>query len=277
MKKLLLSVAFLSVIATNAQTVVWSENFDDLDISDWTLVDADGDSFDWEIVQFVDQVTELPIGTPQLQSASYSNQFEIALTPDNWAISPVIDLSAYSAGSTVTLNWLVQAVDASWDVENYTVYVSTSNDPAVMLTSDVTFSETTLNGVNELTPRTLNISEFAGQSAVYIAFRHYDVSDQFSMQIDDVSVTATALSTEDFFRNNLAMYPNPVNDVLNIDAKSGVINNITVTDINGRTVKNIDANGLSTSRVNTGDLTSGVYFVTVQTAEGKGISKFIKN
>src|SRR5690606_30363512 len=190
MKKLLLSVAFLSVIATNAQTVVWSENFDDLDISDWTLVDADGDSFDWEIVQFVDQVTELPIGTPQLQSASYSNQFEIALTPDNWAISPVIDLSAYSAGSTVTLNWLVQAVDASWDVENYTVYVSTSNDPAVMLTSDVTFSETTLNGVNELTPRTLNISEFAGQSAVYIAFRHYDVSDQFSMQIDDVSVTA---------------------------------------------------------------------------------------
>ncbi|MBF0693918.1 MAG: choice-of-anchor J domain-containing protein [Flavobacterium sp.] len=262
-------------MATNAQTVIWSDDFNDQDITDWTLVDADGDGLNWAAVQIIDEEEE-PVGTPMLRSASWNSVLG-PLTPNNWIISPAVDLSNYPAGSTVNLNWFVKASDADWDAEKYSVYVSTSNDPTVMVTSAISMTETTLDGFNELSARTLNIGALAGEAVVYIAFRHYDSSDMFTMEIDDVSVTGTALSTEDFFRNNLTMYPNPVNDVLNIDAKSGVINNITVTEINGRTVKNIDANGLSTSRVNTGDLTSGVYFVTVQTAEGKGTSKFIKN
>ncbi len=275
MKKNLLSLAaVLAFSASNAQVVIWSDDFNDLNISDWTLVDADGDGKNWAAVQITD-ANGAPSGTPQLRSASWQS---VALTPNNYAITPVIDLSTYPAGSTIALNWLVKASDAAYDAENYTVYVGTSNSVSNLLLSGTTFSETTLDGVNVLSPRTLDISSFAGQSAVYVAFRHYNVSDQFTMEIDDVSVVGTALGVDTFFQNNFAMYPNPAKNVLNISGNAGLsIDNVLITDLNGRIVKDLKVGDVSASEINVSDLTSGMYLITVSSAKGKGTSKFMKN
>ena len=114
-----------------------------------------------------------------------------ALTPDNWAISPGIDVG--TGGNTITLSWDVVARDPDWDLENYSVYVSNGNTDADMLATTPLFNEI-LGGVNVMTARSVTIpSSLTG--IVYVAFRHHDVSDQFVKDVDNVKVTSTPLKT----------------------------------------------------------------------------------
>lgn len=269
---LLASLLFAGGLFTmNAQTTVWSDNFDDLDVSDWTLIDADGDGYNWSAVQIVDQngnpATVAP--TPVLRSASWS---QVDLAPNNWAISPAIDLSA--ASGTVTLKWQVMAIDADWDDENYTVYVGTEATIAHLEASGTTFGEN-LSGVNTLTDRTLDVSSFAGET-IYVAFRHHNSSGQFTMEIDNVEVEAETLSINNALAGSFSVYPNPVKDMLNISNSIGAeINSVTVSDINGRTVKQVAVNGVE-SQINIADLNAGVYFVNINSNQGSLTKKVVK-
>lgn len=95
--------------------------------------------------------------------------------------------------------------------------------------------------------------------------------------IDTFSVDRPVASADSFFANNFSMYPNPVANELNIVAKNNnEITGISIVDMNGRTVKNSNDAGMNNTAVNVSDLTSGVYFVTIETNEGTGTSKFIK-
>lgn len=85
------------------------------------------------------------------------------------------------------------------------------------------------------------------------------------------------LSTQDFFANNLKIYPNPTKDILNLSSSTTLINGVEVTDLNGRVVKSFDLNGLSQTELNVSDLQSGMYFVSVETDLGKGTTKIVKN
>lgn len=271
-KTLLLASLFVgSVFTMNAQTTVWSDDFNDSDISDWNLVDEDGDSFNWSVVQIQDAegnpAVEAP--TPVLRSASWNSVIG-PLTPNNWAISPAIDLTG--ASGLISLNWQAMAVDADYDEENYTVYVGTVGTVADLLTSSTTFNEN-LAGVNTLTDRTLDISNFAGET-VYIAFRHHGTTDIFTMEIDNVAVVAENIASVDTaLAGSFSVYPNPAKDVLNIANSIGAeINTITVSDINGRTVKQFG----SVSQINISDLNAGVYFVNISSNEGSLTKKVVK-
>ena len=85
MKKLLLTFIAFAGINASAQTVLFEDDFNDGDISDWTLIDEDGDTFGWVPVN----MTAAPIYMG-MRSASWITSGP--LTPDNWAISPAIDL-----------------------------------------------------------------------------------------------------------------------------------------------------------------------------------------
>ena len=76
------------------------------------------------------------------------------------------------------------------------------------------------------------------------------------------------------FKNNFSLYPNPVDNVLNISVKNEMtINNLSITDLNGRLVSSSSS---AISSVDVSNLSSGVYFVSIETNEGKGTSKFVK-
>ena len=75
-------------------------------------------------------------------------------------------------------------------------------------------------------------------------------------------------------KNNFSIYPNPVNNVLNISVKNEIsINNLSITDLNGRVV----TSSSSSSSIDVSNLSSGVYFVSIETNEGRGTAKFVKN
>lgn len=266
MKKFLLTIFVFAGINSFSQTVLFEDDFNDSDISNWTLVDSDGDGNGWVPVD----MTAAPI-YKGMRSASWITSGP--LTPDNWAITPAIDLGA--GGTTVELSWNVVARDVAWDLENYSIYVSSTATSAGMLATEPIFNEV-LGGVNVMTPRTVTLpSSLTG--IIYVAFRHHDVSDQFTMDVDDVVVTSTSLSTDSFFASNFSISPNPARDFLNINAKNNnPINTVEITDLNGRIIKNVIVNA-STTQINISDLTAGMYFMTVKTDSGVGSTKIIKN
>ncbi|MBA5629469.1 T9SS-dependent choice-of-anchor J family protein [Moheibacter lacus] len=196
MKKILFSLAMVAgLMAVNAQTVIWSDNFDDEDISDWTIYDEDGDGNTWgDMFQVTDGTTGEPVSPVSLISRSWQGG---ALTPDNWVVSPAIDLTG-STG-TIALNWKVQAAAASWDLENYSIYVATESDLVSLEASDVSFSETydDPDGNGTQYERTLDVSSFAGQT-IYIAVRHHDCEDQDWLSIDDLEVVVEGGGGEDY-------------------------------------------------------------------------------
>jgi hypothetical protein len=275
MKKTLLSFIFLWAIQSEAQTQVFIDDFNDEDVADWTLIDSDGDNKFWGDQFTVTNTAGVAVTPVGLISRSWQGT---PLTPDNWAITPLIDLSAFS-GNTVTLSWNVKAAAASWDQEEYSVYIGTTNDITDLINASVNYNEIYDDPSNSgpIINRTLDLSGLAGQG-IYIAFRHHNCTDMDYLWIDDVTVTATILKSDSFFSTNFTLSPNPVKDVFTVNAKNNVaIQNITVVDINGRVVNEVNnSNSSEAMQVNIGELNAGVYFVKVQTELGVGTSKIIK-
>ena len=76
-------------------------------------------------------------------------------------------------------------------------------------------------------------------------------------------------------QNSFSVAPNPMIDVVNISKNSNIeITTASITDINGRIVKEVN-NDISS--INVADLNAGVYFLKLNTSEGSGTTKLIKN
>ena len=65
-------------------------------------------------------------------------------------------------------------------------------------------------------------------------------------------------------KSKFSVYPNPTADVVNINTTSE-LTKITITDINGKVVKNVPDN---TTKIDVSNLNSGTYFITYDN-EGK--------
>lgn len=270
-KKLLFAGALaLAFNTVNAQVDVWKADFNDEDISTWTLYDDDGDgSMFGDVFQIQDE-EENPVTPVSLISRSWAG---IPLTPDNWAVSPAIDIS--KAQGTLTLSWITQVAAASWDQEKYTVFVSTSPDQAALLASPVKLTQTLGQGTNAGTPvnHTLDLTSFIGQPQIYVAFRHFDCTDQDFLSIDDVTVKATSLlAVSDVNKKSVSIYPNPTTEVLNVNVNSK-INSADIYDFSGKLVRNVS---VSDNKVNVKDLKNGTYVLKVNTEAGSTSHKFIK-
>ena len=99
----------------------------------------------------------------------------------------------------------------------------------------------------------------------------------------DEAARAVKLYTNDFTTlsiddealvNNLQMYPNPTNGVLNISSKSNQkITKVQVFDLLGRTVENID---LIDDKVDMSRLSSGVYLLKLTAGNSEVTKRIIK-
>jgi hypothetical protein len=124
---------------------------------------------------------------------------------------------------------------------------------------------------------TTHTATFTAPSSGIFYFGIHNNTPQATTQtflfLDSISLT-TNLSTISNLISNINIYPNPTENFLNISNPNNVeIKSISVVDINGRIVKNQSD---SLSQINVSDLNAGVYFVTIEAAEGKTTKKFIK-
>jgi hypothetical protein len=71
------------------------------------------------------------------------------------------------------------------------------------------------------------------------------------------------------------IYPNPCSNQLNINCEAN-IKSISITNVTGAVIKNINANNSKTFSVPTEDLSPGIYFMQAKTSLGSVSQKFIK-
>jgi Leucine-rich repeat (LRR) protein len=86
------------------------------------------------------------------------------------------------------------------------------------------------------------------------------------------------LGLSDFvFSNYLALYPNPVSDILNVAVKQDIeIQSLAIYDILGQLVIAVP-NAKSVSTIDVSKLRTGTYFIKVKSDKGSSSMKFIKN
>ena len=156
-------------------TVLFREDFED-GLSAWTLFDADGDGYNWELCNSTpDGYTHT--GDYCLQGFSYKNG---ALDPDNYAYTPAITLT-----SNNYLRYWVRARSNSWP-EHYGIYITTSA-PAASIDACELLVDKSTESDDYLRYEVAIPSSYDGKT-VYILFRHFDSKDNYFLYIDDVSV-----------------------------------------------------------------------------------------
>lgn len=268
MKKITLLAALFAGFAMNAQTTFFSDDFNDEDVSDWTLYDEDGDGNFWADIFVVQDQN----GNPVTPVSIISRSWQVApLTPDNWIVSPAIDLTTTTGD--VQLSWKVQAAAATWDNEKYSVYVGTSSDIADLEAATVTFTEIydDPQDLGTQYERTLDLSSLAGQ-IVYLAFRHHDVTDMDYLSIDDVMINGVlSVGTAEFQGFNYFV----ANNQLNLSANTSM-EKVALYNMLGQQVvsQKLSSNN---ETVELSALQSGIYIATVSIDGASKSFKIVKN
>ena len=149
----------------------------------WTALDNDGDGHNWIesiLYDYCDYYDYLS-GNFCMMSASYDEINDEALTPDNWLISPQVEL-----GGSVSL-WAC-GLDSYDPEEHFAIYVSTSG------TNVGDFSQVTDEYVtgDKMAEYVADLSEYAGMG--YIAIRHFNCTDQYYLLVDDIDIVSPSLS-----------------------------------------------------------------------------------
>lgn len=268
MKKITLLAALFAGFAMNAQTVFFSDDFNDEDVSDWTRYDEDGDGNFFADLFVVQDENGNPVTPVSIISRSWQGA---PLTPDNWIVSPAIDLT--TATGDVQLNWKVQAAAATWDLEKYSVYVGTSEDIADLESATVTFTEIYDDPANLGTQydRTLDLSSLAGET-VYLAFRHHDVTDQDFLSIDDVTVSGVlAVGTNEFKGFNYFIANNQLNLSANTSMEKVALYNMLGQQVVSQKLSN------NNETIELSGLQSGIYIATVSIDGASKTFKIVKN
>lgn len=271
MKKItLLTMLFVASIGFS-QTVIWEDDFNDEDVSDWTLYDEDGDGNNWGDLYEIGDGAGGTVTPVSLISRSWQGA---PLMPDNWAVSPAIDLSGEDGTNSVIVSWLRQVSEA-FPQETYTLYVGTSSDIADLEGSEVEMTESfTAPSPETDEPKTitLDITEFAGET-VYLAFRHYDSMDADFLSIDDVTVTSEPNAANDQFAAHNFKFYNTA-DALGLSANTN-IDAVEIFNTLGQKVGTHELDSMN-SEINISNLSSGLFIAKVTIGDSSETFKFVK-
>ena len=166
----------------------------------WTTIDADGDGYNWAVnTSFGGHNGSAGI----VYSQSYDNNTG-ALTPDNWLVSPAVTLCEGS-----TFSFYACAQDAAWASEHFGVAVSDDNDQFVMVQEwTLTAKDMLYDGPRGMRDQgnwyqyTVNLGDYAGEGR-YIAIRHFNCTDWFYIDVDDIQLTNGAKSRANIVKYNV--------------------------------------------------------------------------
>lgn len=301
MKKILLTVTTLIFgFTVNGQATIFEEDWDGNGpgISEWILYNVDGltpvgpDGVDGEALSFLIQDAWSLLTLDEIRTANGNPTYAYPTaavgmfdnvvasnswyTPvgvaNDWLVSPLITVPAGT--TSINLNWAAVSLGNATFLEDYRVHLSPTGGSAVA--NFTTLLQDVNNELNTGNYRTLALSPSLAGTSFRIAFQN-DGNDQYVMFLDNISITGT-LSNDEFFSSKFATYPNPVKDVLNITSSENIlVSNVSITDINGRTIQNTSIDNANEAQINVSNLTSGIYFLNIDSDAGKAVKKFVKN
>ncbi len=99
--------------------------------------------------------------------------------------------------------------------------------------------------------------------------------------INNLAMKITALpnlTVNQFSASDIAISPNPATDLISISSKQNIgINAISITDLNGRIVKNQSFENVSDLEMDIENLASGIYMLNITSDKGTITKKIAKN
>ncbi len=195
---------------------------------------------------------------------------------DNWMFSRGINLVA---NELVTINYYIRNYQsATTATGSYQLTVGNANSVASQTTILASETGLTTTGFVQKTYTFTPISS----GVFYFGLRNNSplnttASSTHALVIDNFSVTQTLKNTE-FIESKFSVSPNPANDFVTISNSENIsVNSISMTDLNGRVVKQNSYSNVSEVQVNISDLASGVYMMNIKSDKGSVTKKIIKN
>ena len=155
-------------------TFPWIEDFSGGIPDCWENIDDDGDGYGW----YDKTVDGVNYAASDSYYDPYGYGYGTVLTPDNWLITSKLILD-----DSYTLSFKVGASSATKFEENYSVLISTTGTDFNDFTS--IYTETLTSA--DIKTVTLSLNAYSGQS-VYLAFRHYNVTDKSTLLIGTVKI-----------------------------------------------------------------------------------------
>jgi hypothetical protein len=261
LKNLLLFIFLLAGFFASGQNLL-EEYFDDVNNfpAGWQNIDRDGDGIKWKLRQN-------SIGDKYAYSESWSN--DVVLFPYNYLITREIDLTGLTG--TVNLAYLVGAADPDYYSDHYKLCVSTTGTDTSHF-STILFEETTTIEAYETWPvRNIDLSSYKGQK-IYLAWIHYNCSDEYRLLIDSIVVKHTLTSELPVTENvEVSVYPNPVKDWLQINGISKG-SSIELLSYDGRMVYSAQSGEMNT-RIDVSRYDKGLYVLRIRNKDQSIIKK----
>jgi hypothetical protein len=120
-------------------------------------------------------------------------------------------------------------------------------------------------------PTLVNGDTFSNTASIYFDYN-------FPIVTNTATTTIAALNNQDFeFSNYFRLYPNPVHHVLNITTKETItISSVSIYNTLGQLVV-VVPNAQNSKTIDVSNLTSGNYFIKINSDKGTSNTKFIKN
>ena len=277
---------------TEAPVTIFEDNFDSYTnfavagVGQWTLTDVDlrptynvgGYTYPNSNSAKAFMVFNPTATTPALPSPSNFDAFSApksmacfaavpgaGITANNdWLISQSIALGLN--GNTLT--FYAKSIDGF--PEKFKVGVSINGIQPVNFTFISPIVTTTSNWVQY----SYNLDAYANQN-VRIGINCIS-DDQYALLIDNFKVTKSSnLSTDSFNQDQFSIYPNPSQNVVNIESKNNlIIESVKIVDLSGKLIIEKNQN---TNQVDIENLSNGMYIVEVASEGRIYKKKLIKN
>lgn len=260
-KTLLLAVAVFFAFSMSAQ--IFTKDFEDQDLTSggWQAVSITGDQA-WE-------VPSTTYGHNDTYCAKMTGFDGSSFENEDWLISPSFDADANTA---LYFNF--------WNASGYEgnalqLYYSNDFDGSDVaaatwteITDQATWHDIATQDYWEWTNSgDIDLSSLTGTS-VYLGFKFTSTTDGSSTwELDDIVLAANPTAIDNI-NNTVAVYPNPVVNVIN----SSVKGDIEVISVTGQVVKT----AANTNSVDVANLEAGIYLVKVTSDEGTYTAKILK-
>lgn len=196
-------------------------------------------------------------------------------------VSPVIILP----NMVTDISYRVGSVRVSGSANShYSMYVLTEAEYNAATTS--TALKTLLNGKtsedeatigSEIVDASFETTDYTGER-IRLVFRVHNSPGNSIFLVDNIVVEGGLLNDKGFEADSFMVHPNPVSSLLNITATdASPVNNVKITDINGRIIFERKFDALTTAIVDISSFSNGIYNVIVTSDNGTSTKKIIKS
>lgn len=209
---LMISASLFAQVKT--QTILLNEGFESGVIpTDWILIDADDDGNQWEM--HPSNWSDAHSGLYSIASYSWYNGD--VYTPDNWLITPPIEM-----GNDGVLKFYIKAISENYSQEHFQVRISTAGTQTTDFT-ELILDETLPEGNNEWLYKESDLSSYSNET-IHIAFVHNQSTNMFALKIDDITVESdtSSVGISDQINSLTKVYPNPTRLNINIESTKNI-------------------------------------------------------